>query len=69
MKTLNICLTALLAIGITVGCNDKNYNTETSQASEEVHMEKPDELGMSQDSLSGKVKEEAINSMESEKSF
>ncbi len=31
-------------------------------------MEKPGELGMSQDSLSGKLNEEAINSPESEKS-
>lgn len=68
MKTLNIFLAGLLAIGIIAGCNSKNEKNVTSQASEEVRMEKPDELGMSQDSLAGKVNKEAINSIESEKS-
>ncbi len=68
MKTINIFLAALLVIVIIAGCNSKNEENETSQASRDVRMEKPDELGMSQDSLSGKVNEKAINSIESKKS-
>ncbi|BAX79334.1 hypothetical protein [Labilibaculum antarcticum] len=61
-------LLALQTIGIIAGCKNKNEKPETTQAGEKVRMEKPGKLGMSQDSLYGKVNEEAINSLESEKS-
>lgn len=68
MKAQNIYVMAFLAIGIIAGCNNKNEKTETTSASEQVRMEKPSELGMSQDSLSGNVNKEMLNSIESEKS-
>lgn len=61
-------LLALPAIGIIAGCKNKNEKPEITQAGEKVRMEKPWELGMLQDSLSGKLNKEAINSFESEKS-
>ncbi|MFA5301381.1 MAG: YfdX family protein [Bacteroidales bacterium] len=60
MKTRNTFLIALLAIGIIAGCNSKNENTETTQVSDEVRMEKPNELGMDEDSLNAEVQSKSM---------
>lgn len=60
MKTRNIFLIALLAIGIIAGCNSKNETTENTQVSDEVRMEKPNELGMDEDSLNAEVQSKSI---------
>ena len=60
MKITNIFLAALLAMGIIAGCNRKTEKVETTQASVEVSMEKPNELGMGMDSLNAKVQSKSI---------
>ena len=67
MKTLNIFLAVLLAIGIIAGCNSKTEKTETIQANEEVSMEKPNELGMETDSLNAEVQSKSIGEISERK--
>ena len=68
MKTLNIFLAVLLAIGIIAGCNSKTEKTETTQAtSVEVSMEKPNELGMGTGSLNAEVQSKSIGEISERK--
>ncbi len=68
MKTLNIFLAALLAMGIIAGCNSKTEKTETTQAtSVEVSMEKPNELGMGTDSLNAEVQSKSLGEISERK--
>lgn len=68
MKRYGTILLVLLAMAAFVSCSDQNQSKEdnTSQ-SEEVRMEKPEELGMSADSLQEQVQQEAIDAVESSK--
>jgi len=67
MKTRNTFLIALLAIGIIAGCNSKKENTEATQVSDEVRMEKPNELGMNKDSLNAEVQSKSIGEISKRK--
>jgi len=67
MKITNIFLAALLAMGIIAGCNRKTEKVETTQASVEVSMEKPNELGMGMDSLNAKVQSKSIGEISERK--
>ena len=68
MKTLNIFLAALLAMGIIAGCESKTEKTETTRAtSVEVSMEKPNELGMGTDSLNAEVQSKSIGEISERK--
>ena len=68
MKTLNIFLAALLAMGIIAGCDSKTEKTEPTQAtSAEVSMEKPNELGMDTDSLNAEVQSKSIGEISERK--
>lgn len=68
IKRYGTILLVLLAMAAFVSCSDQNQSKEdnTSQ-SEEVRMEKPEELGMSADSLQEQVQQEAIDAVESSK--
>ena len=69
MKRYGSILLMLLAMAAIVGCSDQNKSKEDNidQTEEEVRMEKPEELGMSADSLQGQVQQEAIDAVESSK--
>ncbi|GAA0892716.1 hypothetical protein GCM10009122_23950 [Fulvivirga kasyanovii] len=68
MKRYSSILLMLLAMVAFVSCSDQNKSEEDNTSeSEEVRMEKPEELGMSADSLQGQVQQEAIDVVESSK--